>query len=155
MLPNCDNSGARQRALWPIGTTGKLLKTLAAAAEDLDFEIADFLAQRIAIDSEEIRRADLIPASGCERPRQERMLDLPQHTMVEAGRRQAIAKAREIRRQVPFDGGRKALLRARRLRIGHHGGLCEFGVDHRSRDCFLRIESGEPAFKNFSVSRSD
>src|SRR5262245_420148 len=59
-------------------------KALAAAAEDLNFEIADFLAQRIAIDPEEIGRAYLIAPSGCERHRQERMLDLPQHAMVEA-----------------------------------------------------------------------
>jgi hypothetical protein len=76
-LPNCDNSGARKVALWPIGTIKNNERASAAAAEDLDIEIADFLAQRVAIDPEQIRRADLVTARGRERHRQERMLDLP------------------------------------------------------------------------------
>jgi hypothetical protein len=77
MLPNCDNSGARKVALWPIGTIKSNERASAAAAEDLDIEIADFLAQRVAIDPEQIRRADLVTARGRKRRRQERMLDLP------------------------------------------------------------------------------
>src|SRR5260221_224711 len=78
---------------------------LAAAAEDLNVEIADFLTQRVAIDPEQICGADLVPASGRKRHRQERMLDLPEHPVVEARRRQSVAEAREIRAQMPLDGG--------------------------------------------------
>src|SRR5499427_5289214 len=98
MLPNCDNSGARKVALWPIGTIKSNERASAAAAEDLDIEIADFLAQRVAIDPEQIRRADLVAASGRKRHRQERMLDLPQHPVIEAGRRQTGPPPRAARR---------------------------------------------------------
>src|SRR5438876_7846692 len=60
---------------------------LAAAAEDLNVEIADFLTQRVAIDPEQICGADLVAASGRKGHRQERMLDLPEYPVVEAGRR--------------------------------------------------------------------
>src|SRR5215470_20103429 len=107
MLPNCDNSEARCIALWRIGIIKKSPTTgaLAAAAEDLNVEIADFLTQRVAIDPEQICGADLVAASGRKRHRQERMLDLPQHPMVEAGRRQSVAETREISGQMPLDRG--------------------------------------------------
>src|SRR5262249_33661753 len=106
-LPNCDNSEAHYLALWRIGIIKKspTKGASAAAAEDLNVEIADFLAQRVAIDPEQICRADLVAASGRKRHRQERMLDLPEHPVIEAGRRQSVAEAREIRRQMPLDGG--------------------------------------------------
>ena len=89
MLPNCDNSEARCIALWRIGIIKKspIARALAAAAEDLNVEIADFLTQRVAIDPEQICGADLVAASGRKGHRQERMLDLPEHPVVEAGRR--------------------------------------------------------------------
>src|SRR6201993_5411038 len=107
MLPNCDNSEARYIALWRIGIIKKapIAGALAAAAEDLNVEVADFLPQRVAIDPEQICGADLVTASGRKRHRQERMFDLPEHPVVEAGRRKSVAEGREIRRQVPLDGG--------------------------------------------------
>ena len=79
MLPNCDNSEARYLALWRIGIIKKSSTkgASAAAAEDLNVKIADFLAQRVAIDPEQICGADLVAAGGRKRHRQERMLDLP------------------------------------------------------------------------------
>jgi hypothetical protein len=107
MLPNCDNSEARYLALWRIGIIKKSSTkgASAAAAEDLNVKIADFLAQRVAIDPEQICGADLVAAGGRKRHRQEWMLDLPEHPVIEARRRQSVAEAREISRQMPLDGG--------------------------------------------------
>ena len=40
------------------------------AAKNLNIEVADFLAQRIAIEAQEIRSSDLIAARGCQGRRQ-------------------------------------------------------------------------------------
>src|SRR5262245_16569357 len=58
--------GARSRAVadrQPGQKTAKR-KALAVTAEYLDFQISDFLTQRVAIDPEQIGRADLVAASG-------------------------------------------------------------------------------------------
>ena len=65
--------GARKR---PVANRHHREGGSAAATEDLDIEVADFLAQRVAVDPEQVRGADLIAARGGERHRQERMLDL-------------------------------------------------------------------------------
>src|SRR5919204_4401387 len=90
----------------------------AAAAEDLDLEIADFLTQRIAIDPEQVRRADLVAACGRQRHREQRVLDLAQDAMVEPRRWQRVAEGGEVRRQVAFNRDRKALLGPRLVGAG-------------------------------------
>src|SRR5882672_5456197 len=67
-----------------------------AAAEHLDVEIADLLAQRIAVDPEQVGGADLVAAGGRERHREQRMLDLPQNAVIEAGGRQLVAEGRKV-----------------------------------------------------------
>src|SRR5262249_42112979 len=84
----------------------------AAGAIDLNFEVADFLAQRVAVDPEEIGGADLIAAGGRERRRQQRPLDLAQDAMIEAGRRQGVVEAGEILRQIPLHRDREIVLGA-------------------------------------------
>src|SRR5262249_25943970 len=69
--------GAQGRAVANRHHQKSNARASAAAAEDLDIEIADFLAQRVAIDAEQIRRPDLVTARGRKRHRQKRMLDLP------------------------------------------------------------------------------
>src|SRR5215475_3029404 len=101
----CGRSAPRQESAFERN----LRNGSAAAAEDLDFEISDFLAQRVAIDPEQVRRADLVVSCRRERHREQRMLDLAQDAVVEAGRRQRLAEARKIRRQVALDRSRKAL----------------------------------------------
>src|SRR5262245_15926833 len=64
----------------------------AARAEDLDIQIADLLAQRIAIDAQKIGRPDLIAAGRSQRRCQQRHLDLTQDAMIEAWRRQAVGE---------------------------------------------------------------
>src|SRR5262245_51345406 len=78
-------------------SNARIKNASAATAEDLNIEIADFLPQGIAIDPEQIRRADLVAAGGCQSHREERMLDLAQDTVVKAGGRQSVAESREVR----------------------------------------------------------
>src|SRR5207247_4473932 len=96
MLPDCDNSGAHRISMWPFGTTDRIVQGSAAAAEYLNLEVADLLAQRIAVDPEQIGSANLVAAGGRERHRQQRMLDLPQDAVIQTGRRQLVAETRKI-----------------------------------------------------------
>src|SRR5580700_56190 len=67
----------------------------AAGAIDLDFQVADLLAQRIAIDAKEIGGADLV-AAGCRQcRRQQRPFDLAKDAVIKARRRQAVVEAGE------------------------------------------------------------
>src|SRR5579883_22153 len=75
----------------------------AAAAEHLDLEIADLLAQGIAINPEQVSGADLVAARGRKRDRQQRMLNLAQDAVIEAGRRQRVPEAGEIGGEVALD----------------------------------------------------
>src|SRR6266508_4742956 len=146
MLPNCDNSGAGKPGC------GRSALPSTAAAEYLDVEIADFLAQGIAVDPQQVGRPDLVPTGGCERYQQERVLDFAQYPVVEPGRRQFLAETREIGRQMPLDRGREALLGLRPVIVGNHGWLRELGIDHRGRDRLLRVERGEPAGEVFELA---
>src|SRR5580693_8555598 len=105
MLPNCDISGA-SIAPWNVRARARRDGGFsAAAAKNLDVEIADLLAQGVAVDAEKVGGPNLVAARGRQRHRQQRMLDLAQHPVIEAGRRQGVAEAREIRREVPLDRG--------------------------------------------------
>src|SRR5262249_41820681 len=95
----------------------------AAGAEDLDVEVADFLAQSVAVDAQEVGGPDLVATGGRQGHGQERLLDFPQDTMVEAGRRQAVAEASEIGREVALDRGRQTLIGTRLVSGGGGGGL--------------------------------
>ena len=51
-----------------------------------------------------------------------------------------------------FDAGRKPILRSRLVVGCNARRLGELGIDYRSRDRFLRIESGEPAGEIFKLA---
>src|SRR5882672_5370141 len=57
----------RQRSDPPAGG-------LAAGAKDLDIEVADLLAQRIAVDAKKVGGANLVAAGRGQRHRQQRLL---------------------------------------------------------------------------------
>ena len=59
----------------------------AAGAVNLDLEVADLLAQGIAVDTQEIGGADLIASRGRKRRRQKRRLHFPQNAVIQARRR--------------------------------------------------------------------
>src|SRR5690349_5459456 len=103
MLPNCDKSAARRR-IYP-----SVCALVAAAAIDLDVEVADFLAKRVAIDPEQIGGADLVAARGRERRRKQRIFDFAQDAVVEPSRRQTVLEAGEIGGKVTLDGGTEPL----------------------------------------------
>src|SRR5579864_2369357 len=152
MLPDYDNSGARPGgfrptlflelcALWyRIGTP-----VLASRPINLNLQVADLLAQRIAIDAEQVGGADLIAAGGGQGSREQRAFDLAQNAVVQAGRRQTIVKAGEIARQIAFDGAREIVFGAAGIGRSDQRRLREFGVDHRGGDGLLRIKRSEAA----------
>src|SRR6476646_1219685 len=105
MLPDCDKNGARK---WAFAARW----ISAAGADDLDVQIADLLAQRVAIDPEQVGGPNLVPTSRRQRGGQERLLDFAQDAVIEARRRQGVAKVRKVARQVPLHGSRDRVLAA-------------------------------------------
>ena len=85
-----------------LGVTGTS-NALSAGSEHLNLQIPDLLAQRVAVDPQEVGSADLVAPGRRQRHGQERMLDLAQDPVIKPGRRQVVAEARKIGRQVPFD----------------------------------------------------
>lgn len=75
----------------------------ARTADDLDIEIADLLAKRIAIDAQKLGSLDLIAPCGGERNRDQGIFHLPEDTMIETRWWQVVAKGSEIGRQMFFD----------------------------------------------------
>src|SRR5271156_5282460 len=73
--------------------------SLAAAPVDLNIEIADLLAQRVAVETQKIGGTNLIAPGSRQRCRQQRNFDLLEDPVVEAGRRHAIGKSGKMRRQ--------------------------------------------------------
>src|SRR5689334_11649978 len=104
MLPNCDKSAAQKRGI---------SSPASAAAENLDVQVADFLAQGIAVDAQQVRGADLVAAGGGQGRGQQWMFDLTQDPVIETGGRQAVFKARKIIGQVSFNRGAEIFIRAR------------------------------------------
>src|SRR5581483_5183133 len=72
-------------------------------AEHLDVEVADLLAQRIAVEAEQRRGADLVAARGRQRGHQQRTLDVLEDAVVEARWRQLTAVAGEVAAEVALD----------------------------------------------------
>src|ERR1700722_4784637 len=79
----------------------------AAGADDLDFQVPDFLAQSVAVDAEQIGGADLVSPRCGERGGEQRVFDLAQDAVIKPGRRQSVAKAAEILGEMPLDRGRE------------------------------------------------
>src|SRR4051812_10980060 len=88
------------RGAEPPSGTGRL----APAPIHLDIEIPDLLPQRVAVEAEQIGRADLVAAGRRERGREQRHLDLFQDAVIEARRRHAVREALEVRGEIRFHG---------------------------------------------------
>ena len=58
--------------------------------------LADFLSQRVAVQPEQIGGLDLVAPRGGQRRRDQRAFHIPQNAVVKTGRRQRLAKTREI-----------------------------------------------------------
>ena len=87
------------------------LRGLLAAAKDLNIEIADFLAQGVAVDAEQVSGADLVAAGRRQGGREQRVLHVTQNPVVEAGRRQAVVETGALGDKIQLDGGGAALVR--------------------------------------------
>ena len=68
---------------------------MAGAAIDVDAEVPDLLAQCVAIEAEQFGGLDLVAAQRRHRRHDQRVFDLGEHPLVEAGRRQAVAEGSE------------------------------------------------------------
>ena len=100
----------------------------AAGAIDLDFQVADFLAQRVAVDPQKVRGADLIAAGCGQCGRNKRTFDLAQNAVIKARRRQVAVETGEISGEIALDRVRQirddvrrrvlALVRERRWASG-------------------------------------
>ena len=62
-----------------------------AGADDLEVEVADLLAQGVAIDAEQLGCPDLVAAGGRQGGADQRAFDLAQDAVIEPGRRQRVA----------------------------------------------------------------
>src|SRR3954447_26314587 len=97
MLPNCDNSAAVRPGkrsipsrLPPALCIEGSDSLLPAASVHLNVEIPDLLAQRVAVEAEQVGRADLVAAGGGQRRGQQRHLDLLQDAVIKARRRHTV-----------------------------------------------------------------
>src|SRR6476659_5432125 len=88
---------------WQVLSTGP--------AKYLNVKVADLLAQRIAVHPEKICGPDLVAAGRGQGCRQQRVLNLPQHAVIQAGRRQLPSEARKIRGEMAFNRRGKAIAR--------------------------------------------
>src|ERR1700744_5199535 len=106
MLPNCDNSAAHSQVKKTLSSRDASTQSealLSPAAIDLNIEVPDLLAQRVAVQAQQVGGADLVAAGRGQRGREKRHLDLLEDAVIEAGRRHAVGEAGKVRGQVRLD----------------------------------------------------
>src|SRR4029077_9545195 len=98
------------------------------------------------IQSQELRRLDLIPARRGKRRADQWRFDLFDDAVIKARRRHLRPKGRKIPLEIPFDHRAEGQL-ARKLSRRHWRsvGLGELRLDGHGRDVLLRIKRGEAA----------
>src|ERR1700738_3520314 len=79
----------------------------AARSVDLNVEVANFLAQGVAVEAQQIRRPDLIAPSRGQGRRPQRHLDFPEDAVVKPRRGHAVRKAGEMGGERDFDRAAK------------------------------------------------
>src|ERR1700690_1884018 len=89
-----------------------------AAAIDLDIEVADLLAQGIAVDAQKVGSADRVAARRRQRRRQQRILDFTQDAMVEPRWRQSVLEAGKVSREMAFNRRAQIIVAASLLAAG-------------------------------------
>src|SRR3954452_4967702 len=73
------------------------------ASHDVNFQLADLLAQRIAVQPKQLRRLDLVATGRAKRRADQWHLHLAQNALVQARRRQATAEFAKISREVALE----------------------------------------------------
>src|SRR5262249_34980722 len=87
-----------------VGDERNLDFRLAPAAIDLDIEVANLLAQGVAVQPEQVGGPDLVAAGRSEGCGKQRNLDLLEDAVIEARRRDAVGKALEVRGEIGLYG---------------------------------------------------
>src|SRR5258708_22142360 len=153
MLPNYDKSAAYPAAkyaipsgVWPEGDRRPVQQwSLIAAPVHLNVQVAYLLAQRVAVEPEEVGGADLIASGRRQRCRQQRHFDFLEDAVIEAGGRHAVGETGKMRRQIGFDGAAEIVDAELNAAARRHGGRRQFAVNDRAGDHVLRIQCREPA----------
>ena len=105
------------------------------ASDHLDAELADLLAQGVAIEAEQLRRADLVAARRRQRNRHQRPLHFADDAVIESRWRQPFAIFGEMRREVALFNV-KGEFRAVDNRCLHEGGpFCRGSVVNWTVTC--------------------
>src|SRR5215831_12364566 len=123
-----------------------------ATAKHLYVEVADFLPQSVAVKPQQIGRADLISPGRGQSRREQRVFNLAQNAVIEAGRRQPVFEPREIGCEVTLDRAAEIVVATRLFASNRKCGLRQFRIDHRSADCLLRVKRGQPARQIFEFA---
>src|SRR5215472_8489835 len=95
---------------------------------DVDVELADLFAQRVAVEAEELRRLELIPARRSQRNQDQRLLDFAQHAIIKAGGGQPALMRREVIAQMTLCGTAQPFIGGGLGRRGRRGRLGELGL---------------------------
>src|SRR6516162_1878164 len=109
MLLDCDNSWAshfqqRRKAIRSCRAGVVSPSNLSVAASiHVDVEVADLLAQGVAVDAQKIGGADLVAARGGERGGEKRPFHFAQDAVIEAGRRQAFVEFGKVVGEIALD----------------------------------------------------
>src|SRR5581483_3172258 len=76
---------------------------LLHAAQHLDVELADLLAQGVAVEPEQRGRLQLIAARGAQAEADQRPLDVLENAVVDPGRRQRVGVPLELAAEMALD----------------------------------------------------
>src|ERR1700747_2801944 len=101
---------------------------LSARSDHPDIEVADLLAQGVAVDPQEVGGADLVAAGGRKGRGKQGIFDLSQEAMVEAGRRQRVVDPGEVAQEVALDRTGEVLFGVRLLAGSCHLRLVQLGL---------------------------
>src|SRR6478735_10011845 len=105
MLPNYDNSAAMlpskcaiPSGVWPQADQRAVRRwSLIATPINLDIQVAYLLAQRVAVEPEQVGGADLIAPGRRQRGRQQGHFDFLEDPVIKAGWRHAVGETGKMR----------------------------------------------------------
>src|SRR6185312_13735884 len=133
---------ASRRKPWQVAA-GRPPRALLQVAGDVDIELADLLAEGVAVEAQELGRFELVAPGGTEAQQDERPLDLAQYAVIEPGGRQAALMRGKIVLEMALGGTAKPLIGCRLGRNRRGRRLGELGLDGVDADDLLGIESGK------------
>ena len=127
---------------WP----SQALNAASWRPADMDVQVADLLAQRVAVEPQYVGRLELIAAGRRQGSRDQRSLDLANQSIVDARRRQGAVVGTKIAVDVALDGVAETVVGwAPRRGSASVPARAELQRDHVLVDRFLGVEDGQSA----------